>query len=253
VTDDPFRHHPALRERIAAPETSFWRGFRPADFDARFSPTGRAEDWRFSDAQIDASRRAFLAGVWGRDLWVFAYGSLMWDPGFRFAEVRRGRVAGFARRFCLYDDKGGRGSPEAPGLMAALDHVTSGEALACEGLVFRIAADGFDAETEILWRREMIAHAYRPIMIPALTAQGPVTALTFVADHSAPMIRTDLSLAEQARLLATGRGVLGTSLHYIETLAGQLEALGIVDADVAGLLAVTRTHAVKCEAAATEP
>ena len=239
ATDDPFRHHPCLRGRIASPDTSFWRGFRPCDLDARFSPTGRAEDWRYSDDQIEASRRAFLADVWGQDLWVFAYGSLMWDPGFRFSEVRHGRVLGYARRFCLYDDKGGRGSPDAPGLMAALDEGPC-ENTACEGLAFRIAANGYDEETGILWRREMIAHAYRAAFVAVDTAQGPVTALTFAADHSAAVIRADLPRSEQARLLATGCGVLGTSLHYIETLVAQLDVLGITDADVAGLLLAAR-------------
>jgi len=230
--DDPFRHHPGLRARIADPDTSFWRSFRPADIDAQMMARGTPAGWRFSDAKIEATRRAFLAQDWAQDLWVFGYGSLMWDPGFRFAEVRRGRVDGYARSFCLRDDLGGRGTPDAPGLMAALD-----TGAGCEGLVFRLRGTEFDAETGILWRREMIAPAYLPVMVAVDTAHGPVRALTFAADPAAPVIRRDLCRAEQVRLLATGRGILGTSLQYIETLVGQLQALGITDADVAGLLA----------------
>lgn len=240
VTDDggdPFRHHPGLRGRIADPETSFWRGFRPADFDAQVMAWGAPADWRFSDNQIEAAREAFFAGN-ADDLWVFAYGSLMWDPGFRFSEVRRGRAAGYARRFCLRDDLGGRGTPELPGLMAALDR-----GAACEGLVFRLRAAELESETAILWRREMIAPSYLPEIIAVDTDLGPLEALTFVADHRAPMIRADIGRAEQVRLLATGCGILGTSLHYIETLVAQLDALGIEDAEVADLLAEARSAA----------
>lgn len=236
--DDPFRHHPGLRGRIADPETSFWRGFRPADLDATVIAQGGTADWRFTAAQIEAARRAFFADHAGRDLWVFAYGSLMWDPGFRFAEVRRGHAAGYARSFCLRDDLGGRGTRDAPGLMAALDRGAG-----CEGLVFHLSTADFDAETAILWRREMIAPAYLPVMVAVETAQGPVSALSFAADPAAPMIRTDLTRAEQVRLLSTGKGVLGTSLHYIETLVAQLDSMGIHDPHVAGLLAEARQAA----------
>ena len=68
----------------------------------------------------EASRRVTLASHTG-DLWVFAYGSLMWDPAMDFTEVRRAWLPGHARRFILCDIYGARGTPEAPGLMAALD------------------------------------------------------------------------------------------------------------------------------------
>jgi cation transport protein ChaC len=32
------------------------------------------------------------------DLWVFAYGSLIWRPGFAYVEAHRGTLAGFRRR-----------------------------------------------------------------------------------------------------------------------------------------------------------
>lgn len=239
---DPFRHHPGLRDRIADPETSYWRSFCPAQLDAEVMANGAPADWRYGDAQIAAALDGFLAGFradhGAADLWVFAYGSLMWDPGFRFAEVRRGRAAGHARSFCLRDDLGGRGTPHAPGLMAAL---AAGPG--CEGLVFRLPAEGLAREAAILWRREMIAPAYLPVMVAVQTAQGPVRALTFAADPGAAMIRTDLTRAERVQLLATGRGVLGTSLQYIETLAAQLDALGIEDAELTGLLAEARVAA----------
>jgi cation transport protein ChaC len=68
------------------------------------------------------------------DLYVFAYGSLMWDPGFRFTERRRGLLRGYHRAFCIYSHHY-RGTPQSPGLVLGLDHGG-----ACRGIVYRVAA-----------------------------------------------------------------------------------------------------------------
>lgn len=228
--DDPFRHHPALRGRITDPLASSFRAFRPADFDARMAAMGRP-DWRYSDAEIAADEAAFLRGHGPRDLWVFAYGSLMWDPAVWFAEVRMGRIEGYARRFCL-NDPGARGTANAPGLMAALD-----EGAGCTGLVFRIEAALLAEELGYLWRRERLAPGYRALMVPVETGQGTMEALAFVIDHTAPNYVPALSFDEQVRRIATAKGELGTNRAYLEGVAAQFAALDIEDADVAALMA----------------
>lgn len=237
---DPFVHHPVLRDKITDPFTSFFRTFRPADLDARLKARGAPDDWRFSDAEIETARQTCLAGRRDRDLWVFAYGSLMWDPAFRFAEVRRATLHGYARRFCLKDTLGGRGTRKVPGLMVGLD-----EGPACEGLAFRISKAHLDEETAILWRREQVVPAYRPVFAEVSTGGGTVEALAFVADHAAPMICPDLTRAEQVRYIATGKGFLGTSLEYLENLAAHFSALGIEDQEISGLLADARAFAAE--------
>lgn len=237
---DPFVHHPVLRDKIADPFTSFFRTFRPADLDARLKALGAPDNWRYSDAEIEAARRTCLADRQDRDLWVFAYGSLMWDPAIRFAEVRRATIRGYARRFYLKDTLGGRGTRRAPGLMVALD-----DGRACEGLAFRISREHLDEETAILWRREQVAPAYRPVFAEVSTAGGKVEALAFVADHAAPMICPNVTRAEQVRYIATGKGILGTSLEYLENLAAHFAALGIEDDEISALLADARAFAAE--------
>lgn len=231
---DPFAHHPELRDRIRNPERSYFRSFRQSDFDARMAALGRPPDWRYTDAEREANRRRALAGRAG-DLWVFAYGSLMWDPSFHFAEVRVARVEGYARKFCLKDTWGGRGTAEAPGLMAAPDHGDG-----CTGLAFRIAAP--EVETEVLWRREGIASAYAPVFMAAATAPGTVEALTFVANHTSPVICPDLTQDETVGYLATGSGLLGTSRACLESFAAQFTALGITDPEVEALVEAVRRY-----------
>jgi glutathione-specific gamma-glutamylcyclotransferase len=232
---DPYIHHPALRGKITDPLTSFFRSFKPSDLDARMKELGRPDNWRHSDEELETARQAFLKGRLDQDLWVFAYGSLMWDPAFHFAEVRRGRVEGYARRFILKDTFGARGTPETPGLMAALD-----EGPGCEGLVFRISAHEAEHETGYLWRRELIAYAYKPAFAKVKTDFGDVEALTVIADRNSDYICPGLTRDEQVRYIATGTGFLGTSLQYIENIASHFSALEIEDAEVSELLAGAR-------------
>jgi cation transport protein ChaC len=179
----------------------------------------------------EASRLSTLTGQTG-DLWVFAYGSLMWDPALDFVEVRRAWLPGHSRRFILRDVYGARGTHEAPGLMAALDR---GEG--CHGLAFRVAAESVEDETRNLWEREMSLPAYVPRLLPADINGENVTVLVFLADHESDLIRADLTHEEQLRFLTTGTGFLGSSREYLETIAEQFASLGIEDIEVSNLLA----------------
>lgn len=227
---DPFAHHPELRPLIIPPEDSPLRGFTPQKVIARLAENGLPTEWIDSTEVREACRRDALNGYEG-DLWIFGYGSLMWNPALHFAEVRRAHAPGHARRFILRDINGARGTPDRPGLMAALD-----EGAGCDGLAFRIAAEDVEAETFRLWERERIASAYFPRFIRIILDDGEVSALTFVANHDAANIHPDLSRDEQIRLFATGEGFLGTSLEYLENIAQHFETLGIVDPEVIDLL-----------------
>jgi cation transport protein ChaC len=148
----------------------------------------------------------------------------MWDLGIRFAEVRRARVPGYARRFILKDLYGARGTFEKPGLMAALDGGPE-----CEGLVFRIARDDIEEETEVLWRREQIVPAYEAVFVEAQTPERRIEALTFLAHHDAEMIDAGLTRERQIEYVATGKGFAGTSMDYLRNIQEKFVALGIHD------------------------
>ncbi len=228
---DPFAHHPELRALIREPELSFFRTFSVETILPELESRGLPVDWWYSDAEREALREAALAGRGESPLWVFAYGSLMWDPAFRFTDLRRAFAPHHARRFILRDSYGGRGTPEAPGLMAALD-----DGAGCEGLAFLIPAEAVETETEILWRREQIGPAYHARFIELELSDSRINALAFVADHSCEDVMPDLSHAEQVRILATGAGFMGTSHDYLANVARHFAALGIDDPEVTRLL-----------------
>jgi len=224
LSPDAFIHVPMLSGKIVEPEKSTFRVSLATfeDWDRRAAEAGYGENWRRSHEDREATRSAALAGRFNDDLWVFAYGSLMWDPAIHIVEIRRATLQGFHRRFCLKAEIG-RGSKEAPALMAALDRGG-----ACHGLAFRIPANAVNHETEILWMREMIGEAYMPLFQTVLTPQGSVEALAFVMDRASPRF-ADLSGAEAAAIIATGTGVLGTNLEYFDNLADHVAVLGIED------------------------
>lgn len=232
LTSDAFVHHPELQGHVLDPMNSFFR-----DFNARATFQERPElHWVLellnTDSERELSRRQALNGRHDRDLWIFAYGSLMWDPALRFSNVRRAVAPGYGRHFILKDIYGGRGTPESPGLMAALDHGDG-----CQGLVFKIDGAEVETETEILWRREMIGNAYQPVFIETLVEGQPVEALTFVADHGDESMCTELTREEQVRFISTGSGFMGTSYEYLKKIVSQFTTLCIVDEDCAALLA----------------
>lgn len=242
---DPFSHHPELRDRIADPLTSPSRSLTTEKIATLLKERGLPADWWYADSAREAERAEVLADRLDADLWVFGYGSLMWDPGIRFEEVRRAHVDGYARRFILKDTYGGRGTFDAPGLMVALD-----EGHGCHGLAFRIARANLDEETEVLWRRERIAPAYTPVFVEAVAADTRLTALTFVADHRAELIDAGLSRAQQIEYCATGTGFMGSSLDYLRNIHRQFAALNIQDDEVSELLRASEAY---CSTRPTTP
>lgn len=232
MTDsDPYRHHPDLRGKIKPAGQSFFRELDLSVIDARAAESGFAADWRTPSDVREAGRRDWLKGCWDQDLWVFGYGSLMWDPAVEFTEVRQAHCVGYQRSFCLWDEAG-RGSADAPGLMLAID-----EGGKCEGLAFRIAAEKLDHETFVLFRREMIAAAYRPTWLSLSTASGPIEALGFVANHGNERIKPGIPLGDQASMIAQAQGILGTNFDYLSDTHERLQFLGIEDTYISDLFA----------------
>jgi cation transport protein ChaC len=180
-------------------------------------------------------RAASLAATLGRvapasDVWVFGYGSLMWNPAFHHVEARPARVRGWHRRFCLWNTFG-RGTPENPGLMLALERGGS-----CAGLALRVAADAVRSELGVLWNREMITGAYEPRWVRLVADGEPIEAVTFVVNRAHPRYAGKLEVREIARRMATASGPLGASREYLESTVAELDRLGLRDGTMHALL-----------------
>lgn len=165
------------------------------------------------------------------DVWFFAYGSLMWDPGFAFAEARSALLRGYHRRFCV-DSTVYRGTPERPGLVLGLDAGGS-----CRGLAYRIAERRRDAAARYLDRRELAEDIYSLRKISLETAEGVLCGYTLAVDRLTPYYARGIGAAEEARRIATCRGERGTNADYLAETIARLDALGVRDR---GLIALSR-------------
>jgi cation transport protein ChaC len=173
-------------------------------------------------AQTLACRPASEAG---RGVWVFGYGSLIWNPIIHHDARRVAVLEGYHRAFCL-GTPAGRGTPDNPGLVLGL--APGGR---CEGVAFHVAESDLAAELDLLWRREMLADGYRACWVTLRGGEedGEIPAVAFVVNHEASYYAGDLTEAETVRRLATARGELGSSAEYLLHTRDGLRALGLRD------------------------
>jgi glutathione-specific gamma-glutamylcyclotransferase len=190
-----------------------------------------------TEEQLSASLSATLAAKpKGVGWWVFAYGSLLWNPLFPVAEMRPARLHGLHRSFCLWS-LASRGTPEQPGLVLGLE-----PGGACRGVALRLPAPLALDELHLLWRREMVVGSYRPRWV-ALDAGGrALTALTFVVKRDHPQYTGKLTRAQQVESLACATGAFGSSADYLERTRVALIAHGIADPYLEDLAAQVVAH-----------
>lgn len=155
---------------------------------------------------------------------IFAYGSLIWNPGFAVGARRRATAVGWHRSFSIHLDHF-RGSPDRPGLMLAL--APGGR---CDGLVLDIASGTETESLRAILRRELVAHelAANACWVTVDTDRGREQALTFYADPVGTPTAL-LSVAEQARRLARAAGAAGSGAEYLLRTARGLAEQGIHD------------------------
>lgn len=198
-----------------------------------------------SQDEREANRAAFLSQhPAGSDLWLFGYGSLMWNPAIETAGLRAARIDGFQRSFSL-TLAFGRGTPQAPGLMLVV--VEGGS---CAGVAWRIPADKVASETHVLWMREMLSGAYRPVWLDLDFGDGTrARGFTFAAQPGHPRLENSLDFETTAQRIARAAGDRGTNRDYLFQCAGALERHGLQDDLIARLDA--RVRAILAESPST--
>ena len=195
-----------------------------------------------TDAELAPGLAAALLArrVPGDDLWVFAYGSLLWSPEFAVSEQRLGTVRGWHRRFCLLQRRF-RGTPERPGFVLGLDRGGL-----CRGVAFRVPGHDPHAALMPVWRREMKGRGYEARWVSVATDTGPVTALTFVVNRASDRY-VRLDEAEIADRIALACGHLGPSAEYLFRTVEACARLGIHDRHLWAVQALVAQRLAGCE------
>ena len=183
-----------------------------------------------NDGDYEASLQSLLdAGAWnGEDVWVFAYGSLLWNPAFEAVEQVAAVLPGWHRAFCIRLTRF-RGSPERPGLMMSL--IPGGS---CRGALLRIPGHEVMGSLRKLWRREMTVKPPNtpPRWVVAQAGGVAVRAIVFAADRKGRNFVSGLTSDEIAAILCTAVGHWGSGAEYLLQTVDQMERLGIRDANL---------------------
>jgi cation transport protein ChaC len=158
------------------------------------------------------------------DLWIFAYGSLIWKPECDFLEERKATVYGHHRSLCLWS-RINRGTADCPGLVLALDRGGC-----CHGLVFRVGGCAVASTFDLLWKREMQLGSYRPQWLTAHTHEGAVRALGFVINPASPAYAGRLNDLHILDVLRRANGRCGSSAEYVLNTVSSLRKHGLRDA-----------------------
>ena len=159
-------------------------------------------------------------------IWVFGYGSLIWNPMLEYVDKQPAIIYGYHRGFYCWS-RINRGSPETPGLVLALDHGGS-----CRGLAYQLSAEKKTQELLILWRREMLGKVYTPKWVRANTAQGVIHAITFVIDRSSAAYTGKLDEDRIVSIAMNASGHYGSCSDYLIDTAESLKQENIQDTKI---------------------
>jgi len=193
-------------------------------------PTGEYRELTPEERQhiLDETRASRPDGP----LWVFAFGSLMWNPGFEYEVSDVAVLAGWERKFHIWTTVA-RGTPERPGLGLCLEK-GEGE---CKGIVYQLCSENEDKDWEALWYREMNSGIYKTLWADLETENfGRIKALVFVVDPEHRQYAGQLPLDVMAEIMAGACGRYGRCRDYLAGTIDEMKKLGVVDLELIDLL-----------------
>lgn len=174
-----------------------------------------------SERELDLLRRGLLPAIPEGDLWVFAYGSLMWRPGFSFVQSHLGSLRGYRRGLCVWSWVH-RGTPARPGLVLGLDRGGG-----CLGRVYRIAARHRVPVLDYLYEREMVTDVYRPRIVRVRADRRIRNALAFIVERRHPQYAGRLDPESAARVVRHAVGKSGRNIDYLKSTLEHLRDMRI--------------------------
>ena len=190
-----------------------------------------------SPTELLATLRAAL-DPWqpGTPFWIFAYGSLMWNPQFAWDARHVATIRGYHRSFRVWS-RINRGTPENPGLVLTLECGGS-----CRGLIYRIAPDRVQEEMSLIWKREMIYGSYRPRWINCVVGAESIRALAFTVNRTCSGYAGQIPLEVMVEAIASAKGRYGPAHDYLFKTKETLHAHGIRDERVEALVGLVRAR-----------
>ena len=172
----------------------------------------------------------------GTAFWIFAYGSLMWNPSFTWDARHVATIRGYHRSFRVWS-RVNRGTPENPGLVLTLECGGS-----CRGLIYRIAPDRVQEEMSGIWKREMTYGSYRPKWLNCGVGGDCVKALAFTVNRECSGYAGDIPIEVVVEAIASARGCYGPAHDYLFKTTETLREHGIRDLRVEHLASLVKAR-----------
>jgi cation transport protein ChaC len=204
---------------------------RLAPFDAK-----QLDAERLTGEALERSLERMLKEHASGDIWIFGYGSLMWNPEFDYDVHRVATIYGYHREFCLWS-RINRGTPEQPGLVLTLERGGS-----CRGIAYRLRPSSSREQLSLLWLREMSMGSYNPRWLECHAGADRFEALGFVVNRCCTGYAGKLPLETMVQAIATARGKYGSSAEYLFRTEVTLAQHGIRDERVRQLAERVRLH-----------
>ena len=174
-------------------------------------------------------------------MWVFGFGSLMWNPCFDYDVKTAAVLKGYDRKFHIWTTRA-RGTPDNPGLGLCLEDCSG----ACRGIAFRLVEDDVEAAWERLWEREMGSGIYRPVWVSLESEDhDQVVALTFVVNREHPHYAGPMPSERMANIMAGAKGSYGLCRDYLAGTIAEMRKLNVADPELEELL--SRVDAIESQ------
>jgi len=200
--------------------------------DATVSPWSNYSFRMLSDEERQERLNKIISERPEGPLWVFAFGSLMWNPCYEFDKKEVALLNGWERKFHIWTTVA-RGTPDRPGLGLCLEK-GEGE---CRGIVYRLLPENEDTDWQALWCREMTSGVYKAVWADLETENaGTVRALTFVVDPGHSQYAGELPLDTMSAIMAGACGRYGTCRDYLAGTVEGMEKIGVSDPYLSKLL-----------------
>ncbi len=188
-----------------------------------------------TDAQLQASITEILSQrPLKSTVWIFAYGSLIWNPVFEYSDRQIATLQGWHRSFCIWTPAG-RGTPVQPGLTLALE--PDGH---CCGVAYQMVADPL--ELLLLWRREMVVGSYIPRWVTVETSNRTLDAIAFTVNPQHSLYAPNLTAEEIVQAIITASGSLGSCKDYLVQTVTELTDCGMADTELRQIFDLVVSH-----------
>ena len=170
------------------------------------------------------------------DIWFFAYGSLMWNPGFNAKETRKAKLKGWQRRFCVSSETY-RGTRDQPGLSLGLD--AGGD---CQGLAMCIAETDRERIFDYLNNREMLEGIYSCVPVEIELDDHTVKGYTLVVNRDHALYVGEISIEKTAERILHASGKKGSNRDYLAATVKHLDGQGLNDKMLKTLLSLVNQN-----------